>query len=44
MSPWRIALIIAVVIACVLAAAGIVWVVLRALDERKNPDKYEKGE
>ena len=44
MSPWRIALIIAVVIACVLAVAGIVWVVLRALDERKNPDKYEKGE
>ena len=44
MSPWRIALIISVTIACVVAAAGIVWVVLRALDEKKNPDRYEKGE
>ena len=44
MSPWRIGLIIAVVIAGVLVAAGTVWVVLRALDEKKNPDKYEKGE
>lgn len=44
MSPWRIALIIAVVIAGLLVAAGAAWVIIRALDEKKNPDKYEKGE
>ncbi len=42
MSPWRIGLIVADVIAGVLAAAGIVWIVLRTLDEKKNPDKYER--
>ena len=41
MSPWRIGLIVADVIAGVLVAAGVVWIVLRALDEKKNPDKYE---
>lgn len=41
MSPWRIGLIVADIIAGVLVAAGVVWIVLRALDEKKNPDKYE---
>ena len=40
MSPWRVGLIVADVVAGALAAAGIVWIVLRTLDEKKNPDKY----
>ncbi len=43
MSPWTIALIVFDVVAGVVAAAGIVWVVLRQLDEKKHPEKYGKG-
>ncbi len=43
MSPWKIGLIVFDVIAGLLVAAGIVWTVLRQLDENKNPDKYRKG-
>jgi beta-glucosidase len=43
MSPWKITLIAVSVVAGVLVLAGAVWVVLRALDEKKKPDKYKRG-
>ena len=43
MSPWMIGLIVFDVVAGVLAAAGVVWIILRTLDEKRHPDKYCKG-
>lgn len=43
MSPWKVWLIVFDVAAGVLAAAGVAWIVLRQLDEKKHPDKYKKG-
>ncbi len=44
MSPWRIGLITGdVVIGCVVAGV-VAWIVLRAFDEKKNPDKYKTKE
>ncbi len=44
MSPWKIGLIVFDVVAGVIAAAGIAWVVLRTVDEKRHPEKYRKGE
>lgn len=41
MSPWAIGLIVADVIAGLLVAAGVTVIVLRTLDEKKNPEKYD---
>lgn len=40
MSPWRVALITVDVILYVLTFGGIVWIVLRQLDEKKHKEKY----
>jgi beta-glucosidase len=42
MSPWRIGLYAFDVVAAILVAAGICWIVLRGQDEKKHPEKYEK--
>lgn len=39
-SPWKIWLIVANVAAYTIIVAGAVWIVLRLLSERKNPNKY----
>lgn len=44
MSPWQIGLIVFDVIAGVLVLAGIGWIVARTVDEKRHPDKYQKGE
>lgn len=44
MSPWKIGLIIADVLVGLLIAGGAVWIVLRFLDEKKNPEKYKHTE
>lgn len=41
MSPWRVMLIAANIAAYALIAGGIAWTVLRAVDEKKNPEKYK---
>ncbi len=43
MAGWEIGLIVFDVIASILVVAGVVWVVLRWLDEKKHPEKYGKG-
>lgn len=43
MSPWMIGLIVFDIVAGIVAVAGVCWMVLRQLDEKKNPDKYAKG-
>lgn len=43
MSPWMIGLIVFDVIACAVAAAGVVWVIVRTIDEKKHPEKYREG-
>lgn len=43
MSPWRVALITVDVILYVLTFGGIVWIVLRQLDEKKHKEKYNWG-
>lgn len=40
MSPWKVLLIVGNVIAYTLIAGGIVWIVLRALREKKYPEQY----
>lgn len=42
MSPWEIGLITGDVIVGALCVAGIVWIVLRTLDEKKHPEKYKR--
>lgn len=42
-SPWAIGLMVADIIAGVVILAGVALVVLRALDENKNPGKYKEA-
>lgn len=42
MSPWRIGLIVGDVILGALAIGGVIWIVMRTLDERKHSEKYQK--
>ncbi len=41
MSPWRVGILVFTIVFGLLIAGGIVWLVLRRLDEKKNPDKYK---
>ncbi len=41
MSPWRIALIAADVVIGLLIVLGVVFIVIRTLDEKKNPQRYK---
>ena len=41
LAGWQIVLIIANVVIYAAIAGGIVWIVLRTLDERKHPEKYK---
>ena len=41
LAPWEIVLILANVLIYAAVAGGIVWIVLRTLDEKKHPDKYK---
>ena len=43
LSEDKIGLIVFDVIAGVIAAAGVAWVVLRTVDEKRHPEKYRKG-
>ena len=43
MSPWRIGLYIADAIIAALAIGGVLWIVFRTQDERKQPQKYAKS-
>lgn len=43
MSPWRIGLYIADAIIAALTIGGVLWIVLRTQDERKQPEKYAKS-
>ena len=42
MSPWEIAIICMDVVLGALSVAGVVWIVMRTLDEKKHPEKYKK--
>ena len=44
MSPWAIGLMIGDIVVGLLIAGGIVWIVLRVLDEKKHPEKYKRKE
>lgn len=44
MSPWAVWLLVADIAIGVLLAAGVVWIVLRARDEKKHPEKYKRKE
>ena len=44
LAPWQIGLIIGWVVVGLLIAGGIVWIVLRVLDEKKHPEKYKRKE
>lgn len=41
LAGWQIGLIIANVLIYAAIAGGIVWIILRTLDEKKHPDKYK---
>lgn len=41
MSPWKIGLIIAQVVVDLSTVGAVVWLVLRAKDEKANPDNYK---
>ncbi len=41
MSPWAIWLIVGNIVAYTFVAAGIVWIVIHAINEKKNPGKYQ---
>ena len=43
MSPWAIALLIVDIIGFTAIAAGTVWVVMRAINAKKYPDKYQES-
>lgn len=43
LSPWQIGLVVANVIVDAATIGMAVWVVLRALDEKKHPEKYENS-
>lgn len=42
MAPWQIGLIIGDVIAALLIAGGVIWIVLRSKDEKAHPENYKK--
>lgn len=44
MSPWAITLMVVDIIVGVIVIAGVVWIVLRVLDEKKHPEKYKRKE
>ena len=44
MSPWAIGLMIGDIVVGLLIVGGIVWIVLRLLDEKKHPEKYKRKE
>ena len=44
MSPWAIGLMIGDIVVGLLIVGGIVWIVLRVLDEKKHPEKYKRKE
>ncbi len=44
MSPWAICFMIGDIIVGLLVIGGIVWIVLRLLDEKKNPEKYKNNQ
>ncbi len=44
MSPWAVWLLVADIAVGVLLVAGVVWIVLRARDEKKHPEKYKRKE
>lgn len=41
MSPWMVGLITANIVVYSLIVAGIVWCVLRTIDEKKHPERYK---
>lgn len=41
LAPWQTAFLIAGIVVAVLDVAGIVWIVLRLLDEKKRLEKYK---
>ena len=41
LAPWAIGLLIANIVVYALIIGGIVWIVLRSLDHRKNPERYK---
>ena len=41
MSPWAIGFMIGDIVVGLLVIGGIVWIVLRLLDEKKHPEKYK---
>ena len=44
MSPWAIGFMIGDIVVGLLVIGGIVWIVLRLLDEKKHPEKYKRKE
>ena len=44
MSPWAICLMIGDIVVGLLIVGGVVWIVLRLLDEKKHPEKYKHKE
>lgn len=44
MSPWAIGFMIGDIVVGLLVIAGIVWIVLRVLDEKKHPEKYKHSQ
>lgn len=41
LAPWAIVLLIANILVGLLVIGGVVWIVLRAIDEKKNPENYK---
>ena len=44
MSPWAVGFLIGDIVVGLLVIAGVVWIVLRVLDEKKHPGKYKGNE
>ena len=44
MSPWAVTLLVVNIAVYAIVIAGIVWIVLRLLDEKKHPEKYKRKE
>lgn len=43
LSPWQVWLIIANVVAYTIIVLGVIWIIVRLRDEKKNPDKYKRA-
>ncbi len=43
-SPWAVWLIVANVVIWLAVAGALVWIILRTIDEKKHPEKYEHKE